>query len=195
MRINMKSLLLSNLSVPSPTSSLILAHANGQVSNRVRSLFRVGRVKGQVSTEYILLLSIVLILGLVVVSLVLDVPNTLRVMTSRGSNEFWLNSDISIKAHTYYSDGRLVMIIKNSKTYEITIVKAIINDHTYTLNQKLVPGEQRTVTLLTDACNTGTNYILNIKFYFYDDDDRSRGLLSFGPDIPLTGICEEISEE
>ena len=116
-------------------------------------------------------------------------------MTSRGSNEFWLNSDISIKAHTYYSDGRLVMIIKNSKTYEITIVKAIINDHTYTLNQKLVPGEQRTVTLLTDACNTGTNYILNIKFYFYDDDDRSRGLLSFGPDIPLTGICEEISEE
>jgi len=163
----------------------------GASSKRLANRCWGNQRKGQASTEYILLLSVMLVLVLVVVSFVVDVPGMLRMMTARGNNDFWANADISVKAFTYNSDGKLVMVMQNSKTYPISLKGININGEEAPLDAAFEPGEKRTITVAMGPCSSGNVYSLDLVFLFYDNDDRSRGLLTYGPGIPLTGKCEQ----
>ncbi len=122
--------------------------------------------------------------------MITDLPGTLNLMVARGNNEFWTDSEIGIIGHTYYSNGEVDLLIKNNKPYPITLTSIEINGEDYEINTNLNPGESQIITLYLEGCNPGDPYSLTIGFRFYDDDDRSRGVLTFSPNIPITGRCE-----
>ena len=149
-------------------------------------------MKGQVATEYLILLSIVLIVSLVALGTIGDVPKLTRGFGTAAFSEFWNNAEIAIQAHTFYANGTVVMIVKNNKAYPIHINSIEIDGQACPTDVTLYPGRSETVFLhCSGSGSPGGRYSKKVSFRYEDVENIDRGEFVYAPEIKLTGINEE----
>ena len=144
--------------------------------------------KGQAATEYLLMLSILLIIILASIMMFTNIPSIVSQLASSGHRDFWYYADIGIRSHTLYSDGTLVLNIKNNKAAPITIEKVWLNTEDYNVDIKLEPGERKIIKLnINKRFTPGEPYTFKIGF----DYSLLNEHFEFKPDIPISGSVQK----
>ena len=148
-------------------------------------------MKGQVATEYMILLAIVLVISLSVVGTFLNFSTITQSFGSRTLTDFWKSADIAITAHTLYSNETAVFIIRNNKGYSIILDKIAIEGADYEVGTAIYPGRAETITLdNVPAGSKDSYYSHKISFKYKDAENPSRGDFVFDPGMKISGNYE-----
>jgi len=148
-------------------------------------------MKGQTSTEYLIILAIGMIIVTSAIGMFMDVPSLLNSMTQGRTSEYWQNADISIISYSIYSDGTGYIKLKSRKGYQINLNQINIDDQEIDINQQFNPGEEKTLGLtgiITE--NTGNNYQKKIWFAYTPSNDNSKQFI-FNPDMAIYGTYQD----
>ncbi|MCD6549378.1 hypothetical protein J7K41_01550 [Candidatus Micrarchaeota archaeon] len=78
-------------------------------------------VKGQVATEYLIVLAIVVIISLIVVGVLRSFLELKPGIESVKSKIEWSSKDITLDAYTVYSNGTAVLMLSNNLNYPVRI--------------------------------------------------------------------------
>ncbi|MCD6227111.1 hypothetical protein J7J90_01310 [Candidatus Micrarchaeota archaeon] len=144
--------------------------------------------KGQAATEYLLMLAIVLVVILTSAIFFTNIPSLVSQMSSSGHRDFWYYSDIGIRSHSLYSDGTLVLNIKNNKAAPITIDNVWLNSDSFTVSSQLNPSEKKIIKInMNKNFNPGEPYSFNIGFTYSVVGQQ----FEYKPDVPITGTVQE----
>jgi len=144
--------------------------------------------KGQVSTEYLVILAVVLVVALVVVALVGGVTPVSRGATESQSKNYWqATAPVSITGWKY-GGTTLELVLQNMEGKKITVTDITIEGATvFTDNTTISTGESKTVTItLPNDCGSG-NYELNNITITYSQLDVD-GYVQKGIK-PIVGSC------
>lgn len=124
--------------------------------------FPYGKMRGQGSTEYLVLLAVVLVIGLVAISLISQPPAASESMQME-SKAYWLSSSpISIPEFSQFSEGagtRLSLTIQNSApNYVVAYDFNISGRGANTVNSSrvyLMPGQSKSVNFTAPVSCSG----------------------------------------
>ena len=146
--------------------------------------------KGQVSTEYLVILAVVLVVALIVVALVGGMSPVSTGVSESQSKNYWLSvAPVSISSWKY-SGTALDLTLQNMGGQKVTITKIDIGStpSAYTGNASLAVGETKTVTATLGTCGTaGSTFELqNISITY--TMGTVTGLLQKG-DKAMVGKC------
>lgn len=149
-------------------------------------------LRGQASTEYLLLLAIVVVVGLLAVASVVDVPGLLAGAGAPQHRAFWRDADIAVLGATLHEDGSGVLLVKNQKGFAIMLDDVKLNGKDVSLNARLYPGEEKTLSFGAGAGPTGSGAFALIVDFGYSDAESSGGReLRYAPGVPLEGDYEK----
>jgi hypothetical protein len=155
--------------------------------------------KSQTATEYIIILSIVILISLIVVSTLGGIPSMGTSNKLRVSAAYWQNADISITAYSMSTSGNHTFVVQNKLRNKITINEINVSltgfeDPIlfYDQDLELKPGESARINNLTqfDICveqeqiyssNVIIKYYvpeINNYYYFTGDGNKLEGRCS-----------------
>ena len=146
--------------------------------------------KGQVSTEYLVILAVVLVVALIVVALVGGMSPVSTGVSESQSKNYWLSvAPVSISGWKY-SGTSLELTLQNMGGQKVTITSIDIAgvSPAYNGNASLAVGETKTVTATgLPSCTTGSSFELqNISIKY--GMGTVTGLLQKG-DKAMVGKC------
>lgn len=144
--------------------------------------------KGQVSSEYLVVMAIVLIIALTVVFLLRDFLITGAGISESQSRSYWsVASPFSISAQKY-SNTLLQMDMQNALSETVTITSIQIEGTVYTVSETFRIGEERIVdvTLGSSCGSLGDPYSLEDIVINYQ---RGGTTASQTGSMPLVGTC------
>ncbi len=124
--------------------------------------------KGQVSTEYLVILAVVLVVALVVVALVGGVTPVSSGVTESQSKNYWQSSaPISITGWRY-GGTTLELTLQNMEGRQVIVNGiAIEGSSVFTTNTTLSVGESKTVAMtLGSDCGSGDFELNNVTFTY-----------------------------
>lgn len=145
--------------------------------------------KGQVSTEYLVILAVVLVVALIVVALIGGMSPVSTGISESQSKNYWLSvSPISISAWNYHGTS-LDLTLQNMDGQKITVSQISIGGSAvYSVNTSFAVGETRTVTATLANCgSSGDSFELQNVSITYMKDGIS-ALLEKG-DKTIVGKC------
>ena len=107
--------------------------------------------KGQAATEYIIILSIVVIIALIIVGLLRGVLELRTGFQTAKSRIEWASSDVVLIAHTIYSNGTITMIVVNNINYPIRISGLGLDEQPISYpGPTLYPGQESTINFYSN---------------------------------------------
>jgi len=144
--------------------------------------------RGQVSTEYLVILAVVLVIALVVVFLVSQGTDVGSGVTETQSKNYWgVQSPLSIVGYGVTA-STMTMDVTNRDAEEITLTSVDVDGtERFSTSTTFAPGETRTLNMtLGAACTTDTRFSYDIDFTY------NRGGISAllqGGERDLIGTC------
>ena len=107
-----------------------------------------GGSKGQVATEYLIILAIVVIISLIVVGVLRSFIELRPGFETVKSKIEWASQDIVLTAHTVYSNGTAVLLLSNNINYPVSITEVGVGKTPVRLREEVLinPGQEETVT-------------------------------------------------
>jgi hypothetical protein len=148
-------------------------------------------MKGQATIEYLVLLSVAIIIALVIFGFMGWIPGMAGSMRERQSRMYWSSTyPLAIKDYKGTSGG-LVLLIQNVGDSKIIIteIRAGGNTTTITGSYQLLPGEQKQYTASQTVCGpVGSTFEFSNVSIKYDVVDGISGNVLAG-DRPLIGKC------
>lgn len=134
--------------------------------------------KGQVSTEYLVILAVVLVIALVVVFLVSQGSSVGAGVTETQSKNYWA-SQTPLAITGYKMSGTTLNVeIRNQDSSDVTITELDVDSVSKTITPAsplLTPGQSQTVNVtsaVSSTCSAGSKFSVDIDFVF------SRGTLT-----------------
>ena len=146
--------------------------------------------KAQGTTEYLIILAVIIVIALVVVGVLTFIPGLGGGISEQQSQSYWNGaSPFGLLAVKLNSTGSIIQItLQNNTSQKLTlnnvgIGSKIIND-TNTLN----PGEKKSLLLgaVTDTCTAGARFSTDVNFNYATTD--LNGLMQKG-DKTWVGKC------
>lgn len=116
----------------------------------------MAKQKGQASTEYLIILAVVVIVALAVVGVLGGFPTVSKGISEKDSAAYWQSADIGIVRYFSNSTGTYA-IIRNNKNFAVTITSATAEYSGFDgASTSLSPGESTTTfKMISNA--TGAN--------------------------------------
>ncbi|MFH2105911.1 MAG: class III signal peptide-containing protein [Candidatus Micrarchaeota archaeon] len=145
--------------------------------------------KGQVSTEYLVILAVVLVIALVVVYILSQSSSGVSSTLEKTSQAYWAGqSPIAVTGYKA-ATTTLTVTLKNVDAQKLTVTNIVGSGVTaYTTNVTLNVGEEKEVALtLPTACTSGAAYEYDDLVFTYAKG-ASTGLIEAG-DKALVGKC------
>lgn len=144
--------------------------------------------RGQISSEYLVVMAIVLVIALVVVFLLKDFLTAGAGVSESQSRNYWtVASPFSISAQKY-AGTTLQLDMQNTLSETAGITGIEIEGTAYSVSETFRLGERKVVTLtLADACGTvGSAYSLDNVLITYQ---RAGSTVTQRGSVPLAGSC------
>ncbi len=158
-------------------------------SNSKYPCFRIFR-KGQAAVEYLIIISIVLVVALLAANSALNISGSIGSLAAPKTSQYWQQAQISILAQTIYSDGSASFLVKNRKPFGIKIDTVAIGENTVALvGFTLAPGEEKILPVPRSSKTsgkTGDAYSYLVGFNYADMSDSS-AKYGFFPAFPVNG--------
>ncbi len=146
--------------------------------------------RGQVAVEYLIIISIVLVVALLAANSALDISGSIGNMVSPKTSQYWQDAQISILAYSVYSDGSVSMLVKNRKPFGISIDSVGIGPASKQVsNFTLMPGDEKLLSLARVAGvggKSGEPYSYLVGFNYTDSQDPA-AKYGFFPAFPVNG--------
>ncbi|MFA5358145.1 MAG: putative metal-binding motif-containing protein [archaeon] len=150
-------------------------------------MYCIGR-RAQGTIEYIVLLAIVVVIGLVVVSIISSFSGSAATITKAQSEAYWTVQSVALKGASVNADGAGTLRFENKTGSRITITSVVVDNNTYTLATPitLYPGEESDINFSNLIPCTGVSAEYNVAINYTD----SYGLVhSFAGTTPLYVEC------
>lgn len=143
--------------------------------------------KAQTATEYLIILSVVIIIALIVVSVMGGIPGIGGTSKTRTSQAYWSTAKIAITSFTV-SPTSTTLYIRNNNMESITINSIYLDSTDLEIAPRtLATGESATFTSLRNTCTSGTfSYDVLIA---YTDEVSGSIYTSTGNGQTLEGSC------
>lgn len=149
------------------------------------------KIRGQVSIEYMILLSVVLIMVMVVAGFMMGFISWGQTSEERASQAYWKSSEIAIPIWKGETAG-LKFKVQNNMADRIKITAITFDGTAATLDPAagvvLAPGQQTGATQTGPACTAGEPYSYEVVIT-YDDETYDMDALTFKGGEPIVGTC------
>ena len=144
--------------------------------------------KAQTSTEYLIILAIVVVIALVVVGVMGGVPTLGGGSTSKISAGYWKTADIGIETAKMVAGGDDTVVVKNNVDTTIEVTEILINnvDATGGTDFTLAPGDTKTLSAALGAGTAGDAFSFVVNATYTDKDNDVTGIY-FAADEKLEG--------
>ena len=143
--------------------------------------------KAQGATEYLIVLAVVIIIGLIVIGVMRNVPASGASASIRASKAYWESADIGITDYAVDGTG-LTLFVRNNFARNIKITDIKFDDvSVYTTDETLKAGEILQLTSTSETCTAGRQYLYDVKITYTDLITNSE--YTFVGATPLTGTC------
>lgn len=146
--------------------------------------------KGQVAVEYLLIISIVLVVALLAANSALNISGTIGSLVSPKSSTYWQDAQISILAYSVSSDGSVSMLVKNRKPFGIRLDSISLGTYSQGLDGfDMMPGDEKLLSLpaasgLSGKAGQPYSYMAGFNYTDLQDSSAKYG---FYPSFPLNG--------
>jgi len=145
--------------------------------------------KAQASTEYLVILAVVIVVAVVVVGIMTNfIP--LGGQTSDKANKiYWQNAEIGLLDWLMSSDGQDSLVVRNNGQYDIYIQNITVDTASSSVNETLAVGQQKTVRSDWVSCNKGSPYSYSVSF-LYDNAEFNLTGKTFAGIEKIVGNCQ-----
>jgi len=157
---------------------------------------------GQSSTEYLVILAVVVIIALAVVGVLGGFPTLTKGVSTKDSLAYWQSGDIGVERPYLSTSTNSTIVLRNNQNFGITITAVAFNGATAhnatnsNLPATLSPGQTVTVLVTantTNPCNGGTagssTFSPSVRINYYDTSS-SANTYQFTGAKPLVGTCQ-----
>ncbi|MFH1055375.1 MAG: hypothetical protein V1744_04705 [Candidatus Altiarchaeota archaeon] len=148
--------------------------------------------RGQLSTEYLVILAVVVIVALIVVTVLGGFIDIGGGASSQASKAYWRGSDIGMLNWNMKPSGASSdFVLRNNLDYTIKVTQMTVGDQTVIgdggANVTITPGKTSVVSKDINACVSGP-YSLAVSFT-YDDVQHGINGIEFDGVKNLEGTC------
>lgn len=148
--------------------------------------------KAQTSTEYIIILAVVIIIALIVVGVLGGIPGIGKTSAGRASAAYWSTADVAITAFAFDAGGDSNVIkIRNNLRNQITVTNVNIGGtDVITTDQTVVSGETKSLSIDThkDCGSAGDGFSYDV-IITYTDSGTGASYTFTGDGNKLEGSC------
>ncbi|MCD6227062.1 hypothetical protein J7J90_01050 [Candidatus Micrarchaeota archaeon] len=131
-------------------------------------------MKGQVATEYLIILAIVIVISLIAVGVVRSMIGLKAGFNPAFSKIEWTAKEVILENVVIYENGTAAVKLLNNANYPIVIDKIGIGTPPMTQNAVTIqPGYQQTIILKPGSAvagKAGDSYNLNVEIVYHDAD-------------------------
>jgi len=150
--------------------------------------------KGQLSTEYLVILAVVVIVALIVVTVLGGFIDIGGGAATQASKAYWRGSDLGLLNWQVVASGTSTFVVRNNQDYTVKITQMSVGGDnllagTTSSYVTIVAGKSATLTgTLPSPCTAGQSYSLPVVFTYNDADHNINGLTFTGVKN-IEGIC------
>jgi hypothetical protein len=145
--------------------------------------------KAQASTEYLVILAVVIVVAVVVASLMGDFLNLSGETSEKSSKIYWERADIGLMDWLMSANGQDVIVVRNNLEYDLEIINITINDVEQSINLTLMPGDEKTIRDDWVECEKGSGYAYYVTF-LYDNIQFNLTGKTFTGNKRIGGDCQ-----
>jgi flagellar basal body-associated protein FliL len=148
--------------------------------------------RAQAATEYLIILSIVIVIALVVVGAMGGIPRLGSSTSSRTSAAYWQQADVGISASFLNASGAR-LVVKNNQPFRIRITNAYLKDSTGAViyssasSVLLKSGKTQELVLANQSSVQSSGDFTYDASFTYMDADNSLGPYQFTGEQGLVG--------
>jgi uncharacterized protein (UPF0333 family) len=150
--------------------------------------------RGQTSTEYIIILAVVIIIALIIVGALGGIPGIGRSSSSRATAAYWGSADVALTDYAVDDDGaKNVFKVRNNLRNQITLTNFKLDaTNVITTDQTINPGETRNMTIDAnlDCGDVGDSYSYEVEIQ-YTDSGTGNTFTFTGDGNSLEGVCTQ----
>ena len=146
--------------------------------------------KGQSSTEYLIILAVVIVIALIVVGVLGGIPGIGKSGKQRASAIYWSTQDISVNSYSVNTDGYIKLNLMNNLRNSVIVTSVTVNGLAVG-SGNLALGIGATNTREGDTsltCTSGDTYEYTLSISYIDDATNSTYYFD-GDGVKLVGVC------
>jgi len=144
--------------------------------------------KGQASTEYLVILAVVIIVALVVVAVLGGFIDIGRGAGEQASKSYWRTADIGLVDWTIAGTSG-TFVIRNNQDYQVRLTNISVGNSTLTPPTGiLAPGATATVSGTTPTCASGDAYAYTVSVTYDNTEHGITGKVFTGAK-DIVGTC------
>jgi hypothetical protein len=150
-------------------------------------------LRAQGTTEYLIILAVVIVIALIVVSIMGWMPGMGATITEKQSSTYWASlSPLAITSYAVFSDGSIQFAVRNSSMQTQTLSAIYLNDEnalkagSVTIQPASTSTVYGYVTNSANRCTAGTTFTYNVKLKYGSQYLQNKSLIG---EKPLVGEC------
>jgi hypothetical protein len=151
--------------------------------------------RAQGTTEYLIILAVVIVIALIVVSIMGWMPGMGATITEKQSSTYWASlSPLAITSYAVFSDGSIQFAVRNSSMQTQTLSAIYLNDEnalkagSVTIQPASTSTVYGYVTNSANRCTAGTTFTYNVKLKYGSQYLQNKSLIG---EKPLVGTCAD----
>ncbi|MCX8205844.1 MAG: hypothetical protein N3H30_01300 [Candidatus Micrarchaeota archaeon] len=147
--------------------------------------------RGQGSIEYLFVLGVLIVAGLVVLGLLAGLDVRTEKITREQSAEYWHGAEIGIINHSANSSG-VYLTVRNNLPFKVIVDEVSLIGRQGRICTKspvleMVPGQETPIVLDAIPCDAGAEYSYTVQFVY--SEPTSGRMFVFVGKAPLVGVC------
>lgn len=144
--------------------------------------------KGQTSTEYLIILGVVIVVALIVVAALGGIPGIGTSGAGKTSKLFWSSAPVGFESYAISASGSDTVVVKNNQDFGVRLNTVSVNSVNVANNNILNPGS--TVSLSGDigACTASQDFDYAVSIG-YTDQTTGANYTYTGNGNNLVGTC------
>ena len=144
--------------------------------------------KGQTSTEYLIILGVVIVVALIVVAALGGIPGIGTSGAGKTSKLFWSSAPVGFESYAISASGTDTLIVKNNQDFSVRLSSVSVNSVNVASNNLLNPGSTVTLTGNLAACTAGQDFDYPVSIS-YTDQTTGANYTYTGNGNNLVGTC------
>jgi len=145
--------------------------------------------KAQASTEYLVILAVVMVVAFVVAGLMGGFISFGGGTSEKTGKIYWKTAEIGILEWLVSSTGEDTIVVRNNQEYDIYVKNITVNKVEIDVNQTLVPGETKTLKKAWADCEKESGYSYAVTFE-YDNTEFNLTGKRFTGNEKISGTCQ-----